>query len=111
MANVTRKYFTSDAIRVKHTPITRRYGVRCSNPFEAANNRVWPGEIGTLTRRIISGNGWSQTVLEAEFSHGRTVRVAYNDTDTSKPSEWVVEHGFNPEEFITVKGTVTKSEA
>jgi|15BtaG_2_1085339.scaffolds.fasta_scaffold00003_34 hypothetical protein len=66
-------------IRVKRTSINRKFGVSCSNIWEANNRKLWPGEIGTIVE--YQGNGWRG--LKAEFEQGRTIQVGtlYEDSE------------------------------
>jgi hypothetical protein len=50
---------------VKSTAIARRHGVRTFGGFDPANNRAWPGEVGTV----------HEDRTEIWFSGGRTLRV------------------------------------
>jgi hypothetical protein len=53
-------------VRVKNTPIMRRYGFGLRGG-SAADDRAWPGEVGTIQKRI--GNGWWDWTIE--FPRGR----------------------------------------
>lgn len=56
-------------VKVKATPILRKYGVHTSEGTESGrgnDNRAWPGEIGTIAEH---GSIW----LRIEFSRGRRV--------------------------------------
>ena len=103
----SRKYFTSEAIRVKRTPITRRYGVHCRTE-EPMNNRIWSGEIGRLVQTTMAGLDWWQRVLVAEFPHGRRITVAESQLFSTKdPTEapelvWSFPTGFDVDDFVTI---------
>lgn len=103
----SRKYFTSEAIRVKRTPITRRYGVKCWT-VEPMNDRVWPGEVGRLAQTTMAGLDWWQKVLVAEFPHGRRVTVAESQLFSTKAPEenpelvWSFPIGFDADDFVTI---------
>jgi len=104
----SRKYFTSEAVRVKRTPITRRYGVKCRTT-EPMNDRVWAGEVGRLVQTTMAGVDWWQKVLVAEFPYGRRLTVAGSQLYSTKtpPEEqpapvWSFEIGFDVDDFVTI---------
>jgi len=70
---------------VKRKPETRKFGLRCSNTWNAANNCAWAGDNGRLTKRVIEGVDWSQMVLEADFGHGRTLVIGELWTSDDRP--------------------------
>lgn len=81
-------------IRLEKTSFNSRYGYRVHRTDNPANNKVWPGEIGTLSRRTVRGVDWEQLVIEAHFSHGRVFTLAEMRTSdgeyTSTDGEWFV---------------------
>lgn len=98
----TKRWLNAAEIVVKFTPVLRRYGVNCRNPFQSENRKVWPGEVGTLKEDTIHGDGWCETVLIAEFSHGRSISVARKVLAERGNLEWQFMYGFDSNEFKTI---------
>jgi len=71
-------------VKVKTTPFTRRFGVTVINDWNTQNNRAWPGEIGEIKKKTISGIDWSTEVMYIVFSQGRVINLAEQDLDTGK---------------------------
>lgn len=67
-------------LKVKSNDITRRYGVRVSNPWgNASDNTAWPGDVGMVVK--VEGNGWDG--IRLDFTRGRSLSLGtfYNDDD------------------------------
>lgn len=95
------------ALRVKQTPLNRRYGVRV-HAFDSNNTRAWVGDIGTLHRELMTGRGWWQAVIRARFSGGRSLVVAEAQlvpTDAPPPDvlDWAPSLGVDLDDFVIVK--------
>jgi hypothetical protein len=58
-------------LRVKSTPILRKYGLRTTEGSSHLDRHVGPGEVGRIVRR--EGNGWWNWVIE--FERGRLLSV------------------------------------
>lgn len=102
----TKRWFNANKIVVKFTPVLRRYGADCRNVFQSENCKVWPGEFGWVKEDTIHGNGWCETVLIAEFDHGRDIVFARKVLTERGKFEWEFMPGFEPHEFKVVPKTV-----
>ena len=70
-----------DRFRVKRTPWNNQYGIRCGGRWRAAaDDRVWPGEIGTVAeRKWTTVDGHEMSDLWLEFERGRDLLVSHTD--------------------------------
>lgn len=98
----TKRWLNAAHIVVKFTPVLRRYGADCRNVLHSANRKVWPGNVGTVKEDTIHGNGWCETVLIAEFTHGRDIMFARKVLTERGELVWDFMPGFNPDEFKTI---------
>jgi len=71
--------------RVKCVPWMRKYGLRCLNNWNEANNRAFAGEHGRLEKETISGVDWEQLRLVARFGGGRRLVVGELETSDGRP--------------------------
>lgn len=99
---VTKRWLNAAEIVVKFTPVLRRYGVKCRNLLHSENSKVYSGDVGQLKEDTIHGNGWCETVLIAEFSHGREISVARKVLTERGNLEWEFMYGFDPDDFKTI---------
>lgn len=100
---VTKRWLTAVKLVVKRTGWNQRYGVHCVNPDHPEYRRVFAGESGDIKRTYLSGPGWTQNVMMAEFSNGRTVHIAEEYLALNGKLFWRFRLGFDPLNFKLVK--------
>lgn len=68
---ITDRLKDGDRVRIVANPETRKYGVRCSNHWNANDRSIWPGEVGVVLREPYTAhNGEPMAAWCIEFSRG-----------------------------------------
>lgn len=99
---VTKRWLNAAQIVVKFTPVLRRFGTDCRNVLYSENRKVFSGEVGTVKEDTIHGNGWCETVLIAEFTHGRDIVFARKVLTERGNLEWEFTPHFDADAFKTI---------
>lgn len=100
------------SLRVRCNKWNRDHGLRCRGSWNAGNNRVWAGEVGLVTERLIQGKDWEQVTLVLCFSQGRELELAVMVDDeghsVGSGGQWELAMGLECDEFIKVKTPKTE---